>query len=248
MQCVICLKRILICFHRISRRIAESKLEVSQSEYFQNSLALIKEIQSKLPVITEIVCFGIGHFTDCSIARHQLGFILSVKEALNIETLTFHEPILTSSEVNLLKTLQCQVFDENLEGKVEIKSNNTLVYAPHCPKQLTNNFLWRNWNPAALSRMVYIGNSFENLISSTPNRFLEIDASFILKISPHTIEVPLENHFKFTDIFNDTSLHTLAKGDLEQLPSNFWTNNAGEPKYSDNIELITTDLISKLNI
>lgn len=237
---------VTILFH--FRRIAESQIEVAQSDYFKNSLAKIKEVQSKLSDITEIVCFGIGHFIDCSIARHQLAFILNVRDELNIEQITFHEPILTQSEANLLKTLQCQVFAENLEGKVVIKLNTTLVYAPHCPKQLTNNFLWQNWNSLALSRTIFVGNSFDNLINSTPNRFLEIDANFILKISPHTTEIPLANSFKFTDIFNDTSLHTIPKENLDQLPNSFWINNSSEPQYSDNIELITTDWISKLII
>lgn len=87
-----------------------------------------------------------------------------------------------------------------------------------------------------------------NLINSTPNRFLETDANFILKVSAVVNEIELRNSFKFTDIFNDTSIHTLPEENLTKLPLDFWTEQILEPKYSNNIELITTELISKLNI
>lgn len=192
------------------------------------------------------MCFGIGRFSDCSIARHQLAYILSIQAKLKISNITFHEPVLSSGEVNILTTLNSKVCAQNLEGKVSVgPTERTLVYLPHCPKQLTNNFLWKNWSSAALQNLTLVCNSFANLIAATPSRFLDIDAAYIVKISQHVHEQKLRNTFKFTDIFNDTSVHTFA---TETLPQEFWSNPI-EPKYSSEaIELITSELIERLSL
>lgn len=49
----------------------------------------------------------------------------------------------------------------------------TVFYMVHCGKALYNNLLWRNWSPAALSKLVIIGNSFrgiEERSGHTPGR------------------------------------------------------------------------------
>lgn len=198
-----------------------------------------------------IICIGIGHFGDCSISRHQLAFVLCIKDQFNITSIEFHEPVLTRGEVNVLKELNCCIVADNLEGKIEIDTSVdlTIVYAPHCPKQLINNLLWKNWSSNHLKHLIYIGNSFSNLLNSTPSRFLATDAGFIVKLQPHCEEIELENKFKFTDIFNDTSIHQFKGQTLEQLPKEFWNENISEPVYqSDNLELITIELIEKLKI
>lgn len=168
-----------------------------------------------------------------------------MKEHFKFSSIEFHEPILTRSEVSILKRLNCAVAHENCEGKIKI-SGPTLIYAPHCPKQLINNFLWRNWHWKNLKQLIYIGNSFSNLLNSTPSRFLCVDADFIVKLQPICEEIDLVNDFKFTDIFNDTSIHRFNA--VDQQSEEFWSKHE-EPVYkSDNLELITTDLVAKLKI
>lgn len=193
-----------------------------------------------------LICIGIGHFSECSISRHQLAFILLLKQRFNIAQIEFHEPILTASEVEILAKLNCSVARENCEGKIPI-DQPTVVYAPHCPKQLINNLLWRNWSANALQQLIYIGNSFSNLVNSTPNRFLAIDAAFIVQLQPNCVETELVNNYKFSDIFNDTSVHQFNA--VDGLSSEFWATANKEPVYtSDNLELITADLIKTLKI
>lgn len=219
------------------------------SNYYKNVISKLKSLFKDDDEPIKIVCFGIGHFSDCSISRHQLAFILAVQSDLKISSITFHEPILLRSEVNILKKLNCCIVAENLEGKVKIESEAiTIVYSPHCPKQLTNNFLWKNWNIDQLQRLLFIGNSFTNLLNSTPSRFLASDAAFIVKLQPYAEEIELENQFKFTDIFNDTSIHRFTKTTLTALPNEFWLDEVSEPLYTQNIELITVDLLDKLHI
>lgn len=231
----------------VSRRIYEAQTDLRLSEYYENTIKKLRTLLNRFEIKDKhLVCIGIGHFSECSVSRHQLAFILSIKEFFGFDSIVFHEPILSRSEVNILKKFNCSVAEKNFEGKIEI-DGVTLVYAPHCPKQLINNLLWRNWNADTLNQLIYTGNSFSNIINSTPNRFLSVDAGFIVKIQPHCEETNLENNFKFTDIFNDTSVHQFSA--VGRLPTEFWTKGNTEPVYkSDNLELITVDLIEKLKI
>lgn len=228
----------------VIRKINEAQDEIINSEYFKCSADTI--LNSSRDSIEKIICFGIGHFSECHASKYQLAFILGLKTKFHIASVIFHEPILARSEVNILKTLNCIVEEENFEGKSEIRNvpgTRTLVYLPHCPKQLTNNLLWKNWNPQ-LSQLSMVCNSFGKLIESTPQRFLEKDANYITRIAPHTKEICIINNFQYNDIFNDTSLHTFC---INEIPPEFWKLNT-EPVYADSVELISRDLISKLSI
>ncbi|XP_031625619.1 SRR1-like protein [Contarinia nasturtii] len=231
----------------IIKRLYEAQSDLHLSSYYENTVNKLRTVLKRFECNEkDLICIGIGHFTECLISRHQLAFVLSIKELFNFTSIIFHEPILFRSEVNILKKLNCTIAEKNVEGKIEI-TNVTLVYAPHCPKQLINNLLWKNWNEAALKQLIYIGNSFSNLLNSSPSRFLSIDAGFIVKLQPNCEEIKLENNYKFNDIFNDTSLHHFSV--VESLEETFWSSENKEPVYgSDNLELITIDLIEKLTI
>lgn len=223
----------------------ETQTDLELSAYYENAT---EKLQSTLKPFdntkVHLICIGIGHFSDCSISRHQLAFILSIKQRFGFASIEFHEPILTRAEIGILQQLNCSVAAKNLEGKVQI-DKPTLVYAPHCPKQLINNLLWRNWNVDSLQQLVYVGNSFLNIVNSTPSRFLGVDAAFILKLQPFCEEIQLNNSFKFTDIFNDTSVHRFAA--VATQDQEFWDKECEEPIYgSDNLELITS--VDKLTI
>lgn len=237
----------IIFSYSIFRRLEETKSDLRLSQYYEEAVKKLRTVLCSFERNDKhLICVGIGHFSDCLISRHQLAFILSIKEDFNFTSIIFHEPVLTRSEVNILKTLNCSVAERNVEGKIKIE-RFTLIYAPHCPKQLINNLLWKNWNAESLKQLIYIGNSFSNVVNSTPSRFLSVDAGFIVKLQPNCEEIVLENNFKFTDIFNDTSIHRFSA--IEQLPTETWCEQIEEPIYtSDNLELITADLVEKLTI
>lgn len=239
--------KFLISCHFLCRRITEAQLDLELSAYYESA---IKRLQSILGAYKtdqiHLICIGIGHFSECSISRHQLAFILLLKQQFNISRIEFHEPILIASEVDILTKLNCSVASKNCEGKIPI-DRPTVVYAPHCPKQLINNLLWRNWNANSLQQLIYIGNSFSNIVNSTPNRFLAIDAAFIAQLQPICVETALINNFKFSDIFNDTSVHQFNTVDRQT--EEFWATANTEPIYTaDNLELITVKFEETLKI
>lgn len=239
---------VLYDFPSLFRRITETQLDLELSLYYANAIEKLQSILSPCPPDKiHLICIGIGNFSECSISRHQLSFILLVKQRFNLRSIEFHEPILTKSEVDILTKLNCSVALKNCEGKIPIVGP-TIIYAPHCPKQLINNLLWRNWNSAALQHLIYIGNSFSNLVNSTPNRFLAIDAAFIVQLQSICVETELINNFKFSDIFNDTSVHQFQAIETVSAET-FWATANIEPIYtSDNLELITVDLVKTLKI
>lgn len=220
------------------------------SPYFLKFFEVLSKATSHFPDLNgEITCFGIGHFEDCLISRHQLAFILAVRSECRVKRISFHEPILRRAEIEILQKLGCDISSKNLEGKVLLDSAKlNIVFSPHCPKQLTNNLLWRNWCPKSLRSLIYIGNSFGNLLSSTLSRYLETDAKFIVRIHPFAEEISIENTYRFSDIFNDTSIHVFPSDRLTNLSQSFWQDETDEPNYTEDIELITNDIISKLNI
>lgn len=207
------------------------------SEFLEGALeSLRKTLQDKQ--IEEIICLGIGRISQCSIAKNQLAFISIVRKRFEIPAIKFFDPVLSVDENKIIEELQHKVLKENTEGKY-LAQRPTLFYLPHCPKQITNNLLFTNWNSENIQNVFLICNSFASIIQSTPERILRPNARYILNINSFVTELEIKNSFKYTDIFNDFSIHSFLSGKLKNLPSNFWEDHP-EPKYSEeDLELIT---------
>lgn len=220
--------------------------ELKQSKYLADTLKSVSNLLQSRNVV-EIVCFGLGHISECNIPKYQLGFLLCLKELCKPDKVLAHDPIFYKGECDILKSLGIEVISENNEGSYVISNKGfTIVYLPHCPKQLTNNFLWSNWS-LNLSNCILICNSFTSLIENQPARVLIDTVPYIQKIHPHTTELILVNNFTFTDIFNDTSIHHFPKENLDTVPLDFWMNTE-KPSYKNSEEFITSLMIEKLNI
>lgn len=228
--------------------MASIREEISSSKFYTGAVNNIEKAVdiNNIGGIVKIVCFGLGSFSDCLISLHQLAFILEIQKYFKIIKIEFHDPIFSKLETSLLNEINCEVLEENCEGKYKV-DDITIFYLPHCPKQLTNNLLWKNWNEYDLNRIILISNSFENLKRNTPERFLKEDAEYILKICDFTAEYSIDNNYQFSDVFNDTSIHVFCKTKLNNVPEDFWIKSNDEPKYCDT-ELITKELEIKLKI
>lgn len=215
----------------------------------------------------DLVCFGLGRFTENLLAFHQLAFVLSIREHLVIGengrggNCILYDPCFTKREHIILEKLHCSVLKENTEGRYPIKNGRrTIFYLPHCPNILTNNLLKSNWSPGQLSNLLLINNSFQELSVSKPRRLLHSDSNLILDILPYTKEIPLIDSYYFNGIFNDLSLHVfpLSKGLPDVEDEYFWkkstptsnttknNNNNNKESQLDNEELILSQRISNL--
>ncbi|XP_069128622.1 LOW QUALITY PROTEIN: SRR1-like protein [Argopecten irradians] len=183
----------------------------------------------------QAVCYGLGNFSECIIARYQLCLLMAMREHLKIDAreCLLYDPKFRNAESEILGELGFKVIDKNEEGKRPCTlDTRTLFYMPHCGKSLCNNLLWANWSKEHLSNMVIIGNSFTSITDNTPSRLLMKTGGYIQCIYPYCTEVPLPTTFRFTDIFNDTAIHSFRANQLENAPEGFW-ESPPEPCYEE---------------
>lgn len=206
------------------------------SDFLFQAIESLEEILNQKQ-IKEIICLGIGRISDCSIAKYQLALISIIGKRLKCQVIKFFDPVLSASEQEAIKQLGYEVLTENIEGKY-IAEDPTLFYLPHCPKQITNNLLFANWNSDQIQNLHLICNSFKSIIEATPERLLRPNAHYIIEIKDFVEEKEIENTFRFTDIFNDFSIHSFPSTKLEALSSTFWEIHP-EPNYSEeDLELV----------
>ncbi|KAI8421481.1 hypothetical protein MSG28_009535 [Choristoneura fumiferana] len=228
------------------KRINSAVDDLRASNYLEHFLKSVSTVLSSRK-LEAIVCFGLGHIGECNISRYQLALLLCLRDSFECHKVLVHDPVFYKTECSVLKQLGFDVIPENSEGGYVIsKQHVTLVYFPHCPKQLTNNFLWSNWS-TDLEHCILICNSFTSMIENHPERILKETVPYICKINPYASEITLENNFIYTDIFNDTSIHHFPKENLKNTESEFWSKG-DKPTYENTEEFITALMVEKLNI
>ncbi|KAF4521534.1 hypothetical protein B566_EDAN009502 [Ephemera danica] len=177
--------------------------------------------------VDQIICFGLGKFSESVTSRYQLAFLLILQEKFQCPVQAY-DPAFTPAEQQILpEEYDFELIEENEEGQRVVSPDIcTLVFAPHCPKQLTNNFLWANWS-SNLKNCIFLCNSFERVIAN-PSCLPE-SARYIIDISPYTEELLLANIFRFKDVFNDLAFHTFNK--TNELSPKFWSKDPNPPVY-----------------
>lgn len=120
-----------------------------------------------------------------------------------------------------MKSLDCSVTDENLQGQ-HVVDQGTLAYFPHCPHELTDGFLSVNWLPENFQNIVLLCNSFERFTITEPTRVVEERTPFLAKIVDFTEIQEVENCYKFEDVFNDTAIHWFLSEKLPEGSHEFW--------------------------
>uniref|UniRef100_A0A4X2KTP6 SRR1-like domain-containing protein n=1 Tax=Vombatus ursinus TaxID=29139 RepID=A0A4X2KTP6_VOMUR len=143
----------------------------------------LKEDSLKRTSHFKCVCYGIGKFASCLIARNQLAFLLLFLEKLQIPRnhCYIFDPLFNEVEISVLNTLGLTVLEENEEGKHSIYSEPTIFYMIHCGTALYNNLLWSNWSVNSLSKMMIIGNSFKGIEGKLLTRILQKDYPYVAK-------------------------------------------------------------------
>ncbi|XP_019282051.1 SRR1-like protein [Panthera pardus] len=180
------------------------------------------------------VCYGLGNFATCVMARNQLTFLLLFLEKCQIPRrhCWVYDPVFSQLEIAVLNSLGVIVLSENEEGRRSVWGEPTVFYMPHCGTALYNNVLWSNWSVDALSKMVVIGNSFRGLEERLLARILQKNYPYVAKVMQGLEELGLPETPQYADVFNDTSVHWFPVQKLEQLPTDTWAFRE-EPDYGD---------------
>lgn len=236
-RCHVCQREFINCIR--FRQVLAAVEEIGNSGYGDVLLNGLAESLKLIgaPAIEEIICYGLGNFSQSRASKFQLAAILAVKARYN-STVHIYDPLFFGAEIELLKKLRLCPIDCNEEAKREVGRGTSLVYMPHCPFQLTNNFIYTNWTPDRLADCIVLSNSFGELVDSIFLRSLEESKNFLARIQPYTREIQLRNSFEHEEIFNGSSIHIFLKEDLARVPENFW-NLREEPIYrEENCEFV----------
>jgi len=220
------------------RNIVNATEEIQTSDFFKNLLNLFNNSLDRVnKKITNIVCFGIGSISSSKTSQYQLALLLNLSKKFQSPVEVF-DPIFSELDKKILLELKLILLSENCVGKKKLNSRDevTLFFLPHCPRELSNNLLYANWDSYLLQNCIIFANSFEKIRINTPRRFLT-DYHYLLQAENIVSESAVVNNFHFPDIFNDLSIHTFHCDQLDSVPSNFW--NCPEPIYSDKSELIS---------
>lgn len=198
------------------RKLKAAQSTFEHSDFFQDFLRTWTRIFDKKEnkeAISKIICLGLGNFAQnphsvsAQIAsKFQLSFLLALLKTFSVQGHVF-DPVLTKCEKEILTALGFETPEENLEGRYQVEEDQdkyTLFYLPHCPKQLTNNILWANWE--SLQNCVIIGNSFNSCVLNLSKRQLE-SVSYLRQASKFVKEEVIQNNFQYPDVFNNLSLH-----------------------------------------
>lgn len=207
-----------------SRRLEAAKSDLLVSDYYSSVLVVLRQglhlINSE--TVREILCYGLGQFSECMISRYQCALLLLLKDNFGAKVLV-HDPIFSLNECRVLRSIGCEVITENEEGCRKLNGETTLVFLPHCPRQLTDNFLRTNWFPNLLSKCLLLSNSLTNLVESEIRRGeLSKDCPCSVALFPHSVELGLVNSFQYSDIFNDTALHVFPASKLAVAAQDLW--------------------------
>lgn len=186
--------------------------------------------------IVDIICYGIGNFSEHICSKFQLATLLALK-SLYSSNVYIYDPLFTKNEIESLKRLNLQVIEKNEEGKRTINNHLTLVYMPHCSKQLLNNFLLTNWTPV-IHNCILLGNSWSEVECNTTDALLKQNAISIYKLKPFVTEIKLKNNFQYPNTFSGTSLHIFTKEKLEKLDPDFWKDRPENLCVDNDPELI----------
>lgn len=182
--------------------------------------------------INQIICYGIGNFTDSIAAKYQFVLLLLLKIEYDCEILIY-DPIFNELELELIEIFKLELITQNEECKHTITHAKTLVYMPRCPIQLINNILYSNWTRENLSNLILLSNSISTVVDSNTDAFLKSNLQFLFHIKEFLEEVPVVNNFKFNDIFNDTSLHCFLPTKLNSIEQDIWDLRFLEPEYTE---------------
>lgn len=230
-----------------SRRFQEVTAEIKSSEYFRDLKETFETLFGE-EKFHRLICLGVGNFSDSIQAKFQLGlFVCLLKDVLHIDetaTVTIFEPNLTQTEIDFARdylgySQTSSAPGDNLEGRYPATSK-TLVFMPHCSKQLTNNLLEENWQLERLQNLVIFSNSFDQLCLSQPERILkEQGAGLIIKANRVCSEVPVNNCFRLSNIFNDLNIHHFQPLSLTtKEDESFWHLESRTNLNSEDLEFV----------
>ncbi|XP_057332573.1 SRR1-like protein isoform X1 [Microplitis mediator] len=190
--------------------------------------------------IQEIVCYGLGNFSQSRSSKHQLAALLTIKSRYQCPVYLY-DPVFYPEEIEVLELLGLSIIPVNEHAQRKVNNDTlTLFYMPHVYKGLIANCVNANWG-LNLNNCIFFTNSFESIKNDLGNgprnrgiaNHYQIASELIEKVSVCVDEISLKlsntDQYCMADAFNSTSIHVFKNSRLTDVPDDFWV-----PIYSEN--------------
>ncbi|XP_015116559.1 SRR1-like protein [Diachasma alloeum] len=220
------------------REVLDAVIALRNSPYRQILYNGLAESLSLLDVtaIPEIVCYGLGNFSESRSAKYQLAALLTIKSRYRSHV-HLYDPVFFSKEIEVLKTLGLSMIEINEEGKRKVGNDLTLFYMPHCFQGIIANCIHANWG-RGLSNCILVTNSFGEIRDGiAADAGLRDSVELIKRIHPYVTEFKLEGDFDSArEAFNSTSIHVFTTEKLNRVTQEFWEDIGSPPFNQENFE------------
>ncbi|CAF1133554.1 unnamed protein product [Brachionus calyciflorus] len=185
-----------------------------------------------------LICYGLGSFEDSLTSRYQLVLLLIIIEELEknyqVKIEEIYDPIFNDIDNFVIEKLlkyKPSLINNKCLKQVELGNQEnclTLVYMPHCPKALYNNFLFANWSRKHLKSFVLFGNSFATIQTLTIEENFQKYYGYLKDSLEFLNEFKLDSKCEFTNAFYDLSFITF-KPEETSSPKNPFFNDDSPP-------------------
>jgi len=162
-------------------------------------------------ISAEIFCLGLGSPSNSRDARAQLAFLLSTCDSCDIERnkVSVYDPVFTEGDVQLLRDLHFNCLTDNTATYPILKP--TILFMPHCDRNLYENMLRENWTKEGLRKMVLIANRFSEYVDNIPSHNLMAESPCLLRIAPYLESVELPTLKYPITAFNNMSIQLVKR-------------------------------------
>ncbi|KAF6211253.1 hypothetical protein GE061_014370 [Apolygus lucorum] len=225
-------------FENLCRRV-DSVVEQFQDDDMQlETITKLKNALSQLGTdvnISSIVCYGLGSVSNSKNSLYQFALIRQISLRYEIP-LFIYDPVFTEADVKLFERFNCAVLPLDDVGVRKVQES-TLFFTPHAPRIITDNILRSNWG-LSLSDCIIFGDDLTKIIVNTPTRIIANSFPFINECQYFVEVIPLENKFKYSDVFNDLAFHVFVPSKLTTVDPRTWEVDTVSAKASNNQGLI----------
>ncbi|XP_014212669.1 SRR1-like protein [Copidosoma floridanum] len=201
----------------IINRINTTTQHFKESPFYQTLLSALNKALATLNLngVAEIICYGLGNFSEHLSSKYQLAALLCIKLVYSSKVLIY-DPLFTKHEIECLEKLDLHVLKINDEGKRCINNYSTLVFMPHC-------------------------NSWSELECQTTDALFQLTVPCIYMLKPYVREIHLKNNFHYPNAFSGTSLHIFTQEKLNTVVEHFWKSKPKLVNFNKDSDFITAN-------
>ena len=144
----------------VLKNITSTAYQLQKTQIYTHTQSALTECCHN---VSKIIILGVGNFSTSPSSALQMSYIRGVTEQLipAFKHMIFYDPIMNINESNACALLNVTCFDTAMQAKLhyhcETDSECVLFFMPHCPYQLYNEIIWRNWG-LNLKNIIIIGN------------------------------------------------------------------------------------------